>query len=56
MFSKYSYSVPLYKALAINTSILKYFEAVGIDTNKCKEMILNNKHNAITTTYHLLNK
>jgi len=29
-------------------------QCYGIDSKKCKEMILNNKHNPITTTYHLL--
>ncbi|CAK61473.1 unnamed protein product (macronuclear) [Paramecium tetraurelia] len=54
--SNYSYSVPLFKTLAINNEIVKQLETVGIDGQKCREMILNNKHNAITTTYHLLNK
>ncbi|CAD8073148.1 unnamed protein product [Paramecium sonneborni] len=54
--SKYSYSIILYKTLAINSEIVKQLEMVGIDGQKCKEMILNNKHNAITTSYHLLNK
>ncbi|CAD8061805.1 unnamed protein product [Paramecium primaurelia] len=54
--SKYSYSVQIHRTLAINSNIIKQLQAIGIDSQKCREMIINNKHNPITTTYHLLNK
>ncbi|CAK80366.1 unnamed protein product (macronuclear) [Paramecium tetraurelia] len=54
--SKHSYSIQIHRTLAINSNIIKQLQAVGIDSEKCKEMIINNKHNPITTTYHLLNK
>ncbi|CAD8168516.1 unnamed protein product [Paramecium pentaurelia] len=54
--SKYSYSIQIHRTLAINQNIIKQLQAIGIDSEKCKEMIINNKHNPITTTYHLLNK
>ncbi|CAD8075315.1 unnamed protein product [Paramecium primaurelia] len=54
--SKYSYSIQIHRTLAINSNIIKQLQSIGIDSEKCKEMIINNKHNPITTTYHLLNK
>ncbi|CAD8080298.1 unnamed protein product [Paramecium sonneborni] len=54
--SKHSYSVQIHRTLAINSNIIKQLQTIGIDSQKCREMIINNKHNPITTTYHLLNK
>lgn len=38
----------------INNQIIQLMSCFGVDSQKCKEMVLNNKHNSITTTYYLL--
>jgi 5'-AMP-activated protein kinase catalytic alpha subunit len=45
-----------YSAMPINTEILGYLEAFGIDQEHCQKCLEANKHNDVTTTYYLLMK